>query len=129
MKPWLFILPLAAVVLLALGALAFQLLDSPTRIDYYRLGDNDRTVIVGTTSGPHASVGVSSVSETANAVTITVRTFFVQLGPSTAMGYAYESTAQLDAPLGGRTVMDGTTGLPVRQATCPPPIVFASPCP
>jgi hypothetical protein len=33
MKAWLFILPLAAVVLLALSVLAFQLLDGPTRID------------------------------------------------------------------------------------------------
>jgi len=129
MKPWLFILPLAGVVLLALGVLAFQLLDSPTRIDYYRLGEDDRTVIVGTTSGPHAWVRVSGVSETAKAVTITVGTFFVQLGPSTALGYGYESTVRLDAPLGGRIVMDSTTGMPIRQATCPPPALSASPCP
>ena len=128
MKPWLFILPLAALVLLALGFLAFQLLYSPTPIDYYRLGHDDRTVIVGTTSGRNASVRVSNVSQTAKAVTITVRTFFVQLGPSTALGYVYESTVTLDAPLGGRSVMDGTTGMPVRQLTCLPSF-SASPCP
>jgi hypothetical protein len=129
MKAWLFILPLAAVVLLALGVLAFQLLDSPTRIDYYRLGDDDRTLIVGTTSGPHAWVRVTNVSETPTAVTITVRTFFVQLGPSTALGYPYESTVTLDAPLDGRSVMDGTSGMLVQRAKCAPPALSASPCP
>ena len=129
MKAWLFILPLAVVVLIALGVLVFQLLDSPTRIDYYRLGDDDRTLIVGTTSGPHAWVRVTNVSETPTAVTVTVRTFFVQLGPSTALGYAYESTVTLNAPLDDRAVIDGTSGLPVQTQNCYPAAVDASPCP
>jgi hypothetical protein len=128
MKPWLFILPLAALVLVALGVLAFQLLDTPARIDYYRLAD-DHTVIVGTTSGPRAWVRVTGVSETSKAVTITVRTVFIQLGPSTAVGYAYESEAKLEAPLGDRRVIDGTTGLPVETVNCLPQTISASPCP
>src|SRR5438105_1851906 len=127
MKPWLFILPLAAVVLIAMGVLAFQFLGSPTRIDYYRLTD-DRTVIVGTGGGPNAWVRVSSVSQTPTAVTITVRTFFVQLGPSTALGHLYETRVMLDAPLDGRSILDGASGEPVRRASCPPPTYFASPC-
>ena len=129
MKAWLFILPLAVVVLIALGVLAFQLLDSPTRIDYYRLGDDDRTLIVGTTSGPHAWVRVTNVSEAATAVTITVRTFFVQLGPSSAVGIPYESAVTLDAPLDGRSVVDGASGMPVQRAKCAPQALSASPCP
>jgi hypothetical protein len=129
MKPWLIIGTLAVVVILALATLTFQLLDSPTRIDYYRPGDDDRTLIVGTTSGPNAWVRVSSVSESATSVTITVRTFYLQLGPSTALGYPYESMVKLDAPLGGRAVIDGTNELPVHTQHCYPSSVDASPCP
>jgi hypothetical protein len=116
------------VVVVVLAFTAFQLLDSPSRIEYYRVVD-DRTVAVGTVSGPRAWVRVTGVTETSTDVTITVRTFFVQLGPSTAVGINYESMVTLHAPLAGRTVIDGTSGLPVQQVRCYPPTVFASPCP
>lgn len=115
------------VVLVVLVFVAYRLLDSATWIDYYRPLD-DRTVAVGTTSGPGAWTRVTSVTETTTTVTITVSSLFVQLGPGTAAGVTYESVATLQDPLGGRTVIDGSSGLPVPRAHCPPPAVFAPTC-
>jgi hypothetical protein len=115
------------VVLVVLVFVGYRLLDSATRIDYYRPLD-DRSVAVGTTSGPGAWTRVTSVTETATTVTITVSSLFIQLGPGTAEGVAYESVARLQDPLGSRTVLDGSSGLPVPRANCPPPAVFAPTC-
>jgi hypothetical protein len=113
------------VVLVFVG---YRLLDSATWIAYYRVVD-ERTLLVGTVSGPGAWTRVTNVAETPATVAITVSSFFVQLGPGTAEGIAYESVAQLRDPLGDRTVIDGSSGLPVQRATCPPPAVFAPSCP
>lgn len=107
---------------------AYRLLDSATWIYYYRVVD-DQTLLVGTVSGPGAWVRVTSVTETHTTVTITVSTLFIQLGPGTAEGVPYESVAKLHDPLGSRTVIDGSSGLPVQRATCPPPAYFAPVCP
>lgn len=106
----------------------FRLLDSATWIYYYRVVD-DQTLLVGTVSGPGAWVRVSNVTETPTTVSITVTNFFIQLGPGTAEGVPYESVAKLHDPLGSRAVIDGSTGLPVQRAHCPPPTVFAPICP
>jgi hypothetical protein len=119
------------VVLALVAALAFvgyRQLDTATWIYYYRVVD-DHTLLVGTVSGPGASVRVTDVAETPTTVTITVTSFFFQLGPSTAMGVSYESVAKLIDPIGGRTVIDGSSGLSVQRATCPPPAYFAPVCP
>jgi hypothetical protein len=116
------------VVALLLVFAAYRLLDSPTWIYYYR-GLDDRTLVLGTVSGPGAWTRVTDVSETPSTVTITVRSLFIQLGPATAMGVPYESVAKLLDPLGNRNVIDGSSGLPVRRAQCPPPDVFAPVCP
>lgn len=105
----------------------YRLLDSATWIYYYRAVD-DQTLLVGTISGPGAWVRVTNVTETPATVTITVSNLFIQLGPGTALGVPYESVAKLHDPLGSRTVMDGSSGLPVQRAHCPPPAVFAPVC-
>jgi len=117
-----------ALVVLLLAAVSYRLLDSPTWIYYYRILD-DRTLLAGTTAGPGAWVRVTDVVETPSTVTITVRSLDIQLGPGTAEGVDYESVANLHEPLGGRTVVDGSSGLPVQRAACPPPAVFAPVCP
>jgi len=109
----------AALVPVLLFA-AYRLLDSATWIDYYRVVD-DQTLLVGTVSGPGALVRVTSVTETPTTVTITVSTLLIQVGPGTGGGVPYESVAKLHDPLGSRTVTDGSSGLPVQRATCPPP--------
>jgi hypothetical protein len=106
------------VVLLAI--VAFGILDSPTRIYLYRVIDQ-RTLLVETVSGPGASVRVTDVSETSSTVTITVRSFFIQLGPATAGGTRYESVVKLHDPLGDRTVIDASNGEPVELASGSPP--------
>jgi len=73
-------------------------------------------------------VRVTNVSETSDSVTITVSGFFFRPGPQTAEGYSYESVAQLQSPLGSRTVIDASNGRPIQRATCRPPAYFASPC-
>lgn len=106
----------------------YRLLDSATWIYYYRAVDA-QTLLVGTDSGPGAWVRVTNVTETPTTVTITVSSLFIQLGPGTAEGVPYESIAKLRDPLGSRTVVDGSSDLPVQRAHCPPPAVFAPICP
>lgn len=117
---------LALVVVLVF--VTYRLLDSATWIYYYRVVD-DRTLVVGTLTGPGAWVRVTSVTETTTTVTITVSSLFIQLGPSTSLGVPYESVAKLHDPIDSRTVIDGSSGLPVERANCPPPAVFAPVCP
>lgn len=119
------VLVFAVVLALVVG---YRLLDSATRIDYYRVAD-EHTLLLGTISGPGANVRVTNVTEASTSVTITVTTFFMQLGPGTSEGIPYESVAKLHDPLGSRTVIDGSSGLSVQRATCPPPAYFAPVCP
>jgi hypothetical protein len=119
---------LAVLFVITVGLVGYRVLDRPAWIYYYRVVD-DRTVLLGTINGPGANVRVTSVVEAAAYVTITVSAFFFELGPSTGEGYAYESSATLVDPLGNRAVIDGSSGLPVQRATCPPPSYFAPVCP
>ncbi len=123
-RRWLVVGLVALLVVFA----AYRVLDSPTWIYYYRVLD-DRTLVVGTVSGPGASTRVTDVTETPSTATIIVRSLFIQLGPATGGGTPYESVAKLHDPLGSRTVIDGSSGLPVQRANCPPPAVFAPVCP
>lgn len=118
---------IALAVVLVLVVTVARLLDSASRIDYYRVSD-DRTLIVGTVTGPVAWTRVTSVSETPSTVTITVSSISIQLGPGTAVGYAVESVAKLRDPIGSRTVIDGSNGLHVQRTHCLPPTYFAPGC-
>ena len=115
------------VVVLVLVVAAVRGLDSPSWIYYYRVVD-EHTLVVGTITGPGAWTRVTSVVETPAAVTITVSSLLVQIGPGTAVGVPVESTATLRDPIDGRVVLDGSSGLPVQQTRCLPPAYFAPGC-
>jgi hypothetical protein len=117
-----------ALVVILLAVVTYRLLDSPTWIYHYRVLD-DRTLLVGTINGPGAWVRVTDVEERPSTVRITVRSLFIRLGPATSGGIGYESVAKLQEPIGSRTVIDGSSGLPVQRASCPPLAVFAPVCP
>ena len=117
----------AAAVVLVLLVVGVRLLDRASPIDYYRVLD-DHTLALGSSTGPGAWTRVTSVSETPSTVTITVSSLLVRLGPGTAVGIAVESVAKLQGPIGGRTVIDGSTGLPVVQTRCLPPAYLAPGC-
>ncbi len=116
---------LAAVVVLAVAAV--RALDSVSSITYYRVID-DRTLVVGTIEGPGAWTRVTSVAETPSTVTITVSSLLFQPGAGEAVGVFVESTATLHDAIAGRTVIDGSSGLPVQRTHCLPPSYFAPGC-
>jgi hypothetical protein len=103
------------LVLVAVLALAgSRMLDAASPIVYYRVID-PQTLVVATSEGRGAWTRVTSITETPTTVTITVSSFWFRLGPATDEAYAVESTAKLHEPLGSRTVIDGSSGLPVQQ--------------
>jgi hypothetical protein len=103
---------IAVAVVLVLVVTAVRLLDSASWIYYYRVVD-DQTLVVGTVEGPGAWTRVTSVSETPSTITITVSSLLFRPGPGTAVGVPVESVAKLHDPIAGRTVLDGSSGLPV----------------
>ena len=107
-----------AVIVIVIVVAVVRLLDSPTRIYSYRVID-DRTLVVETISGPGAHARVTDVTEAPSTVTIIVRSLFIQIGPGTGVGIPYESIAKLRDPLGNRTVIDGSSGLPVERVVTP----------
>ena len=113
-----------AAALLAI-VVAYRLLDVPTYIWQYRVIE-EHTLLLETIDGPGAWVRVTDVDETPTQVAVTVRSVHIQLGPSTAEGYVYESLATLQDPLGDRMVIDASDGHAVDRATCPP---YNLPCP
>lgn len=115
----------AVVLVLVLSVV--RLLDGASWIQYYRVVD-DRTLVVGTSTGPGAWTRVTSVSETPSTVTITVSSLQIRLGPGTAVGVPVESVAKLDDPIDARAVIDGSSGLPVVRTTCLPPAYLAPGC-
>jgi hypothetical protein len=118
---------IAVAVVLVLVVTAVRLLDSASWIYYYRVVD-DRTLVVGTVTGPGAWTRVTSVTETPATVTITVSSLLIRLGPGTAVGIPVESVAKLHDPIGSRTVLDGSSGLSVLLTRCPPPMYAAPGC-
>ena len=114
-----------AVVLLVVGAV--RLLDGASWIYYYRVVD-DRTLVVGTVTGPGAWTRVTGVTETPATVTIIVSSFLIQFGPGTAVGVPVEPVATLHDPIGTRTVIDGSSGLPVLRTRYLPPAYSAPGC-
>jgi hypothetical protein len=118
---------IAVLVVLVLVVLAVRALDSASWIYYYRVID-DRTLIVGTVEGPGAWTRVTSIIETPSTITITVSSFLIRLGPGTSEGIPIESVANLTDPIGTRTVLDGSSGLPVIRTRCLPPSYLAPGC-
>ena len=117
----------ALVIVLAVTVVAVRSLDSASWIYYYRVVD-EHTLVVGTVTGPGAWTRVTSVAETPSTITITVSSLEFRLGPGTAVGVSVESTAKLRDPIGSRTVIDGSSDLPVQRTNCLPPVYFAPGC-
>ena len=118
---------LVVVVVLLLLVAAFRALDGASWIYYYRVVD-DRTLVVGTVTGPRAWTRVTSVIETPTTVTITVNSLVVQIGGGTAVGISVESTATLHDRIGSRSVIDGSSGQPVKRTRCSWPSYLAPGC-
>ena len=117
---------LAIVLVLMTGSL--RALDHPSTLEYYRVID-DRTLTVGTAEGHNAWTRVTAVDETPTTVRITIGSLLIQLGPRTADALAVETEVKLHDPIGDRSVIDGSSGVSVQRASCPPPGFFTSPCP
>ncbi len=86
-----------------------QLLIRPLTLESYRTLDPQTLVVLGY-GGRDAWTRVSDLSETQSTVTVSVDKFWVQLGPGTAAAYPLGVVVRLEAPLAGRTVIDGSTG-------------------
>jgi hypothetical protein len=104
---------LGLVVVLALGAL--RLLYQPVTLESYRMLDPQTLVVVGYGS-PGAWTNVSNVTETESTVTVSVSAFTFRPFPGTDLAARLEIQVRLSAPLGGRTVIDGSTGQDVPEA-------------
>jgi len=104
----------ALAVAVAAVVLAVIALDSPSRIESYRVID-DRTIAVTTVEGRGAWTRVGGVEESATAVAISIRSFRIQLGAGTAEGIPTETTVTLHDPLGARTVIDASSGAAVER--------------
>ena len=98
---------LAVVIVVLLATL--RLLYQPLTLELYRTLDPQKLVVVGY-GAPDAWTTVSNVSETQSTVTVSVDKFSFQPFPGTALGAPIEVEVRLDAPLAGRTVIDGSTG-------------------
>jgi len=106
-------LVLSIVVVLVLATV--RLLYQPLTLDSFRVLDAQTLVVTGH-GAPGAWTNLSDVAETDATVTIRVDAFTFTPFPGTAAGYPLEVEVRLDAPLGGRTVVDGSTGQAVPLA-------------
>jgi hypothetical protein len=116
-----------ALAVAVLAVLAVRALDSPSRLDYYRIVD-DRTLVVGTDVGPGSWTRVTSIVETPSTITIAVGSFLIQPGPGAAEAVPLELTVDLGDPISARTVVDASTGVAIPGTRCSPPAYLAAGC-
>jgi hypothetical protein len=113
-------------VAILLGILvAAKLLDRPTHIYYYRVID-DRTIVVGVISGPGTWTRLTGISEAQDTVTLQVSSMTAPLPGSG--DDPIEVTVNLPDAIGGRTVIDASTGTVVPFTRCFPPAYLAAGC-
>jgi hypothetical protein len=119
---------LLALILTVSGAavIAIVILDHQVHIDYVR-PESPSELVVGVTAGPASWTRITSISETAEAVRIAVRTL-ARPGPTTALGTAVELPVRLTAPLGNREVIDASSDTAVPETRCQLPTVFGQGC-
>ena len=106
-----FVLAIAVVATLV----AVRLLDQPLALESYRLADPQTVVVTGygTTS---AWTRVTGIAEGEAAVTISVNSFEITgFLPHTNAADRIEIEVRLNAPLGSRDVVDGSTGLSIPE--------------
>ena len=107
---------LAVVIVLALATL--RLLYQPLTLDSYRVLDQQVLVVTG--HGYHGAwTRLSEVDETESTVMVRVDAFTLVPGPSTGLGSPLDVVVRLAAPLGGRRVIDGSTGQEIPAAPDP----------
>ena len=110
-RRWVVILGVVVVVLATL-----RLLDQPLALESYRLADPQTVVVTGygTTS---AWTHVTGIAESEATVTISVNSFEITgFLPHTNEADRIEIEVRLNAPLGGRDVLDGSTGLSIPES-------------
>ena len=110
----------AAIVAIATWGVVNVALTSTTMVTGYGMGDA-RTLILRVWSGRDASCRLLEKIEADRQVRVMVNCLNLQIGASTAAAYLHEVTAPLDGPLGGRSVIDGSTGEPVPLERCRDP--------
>lgn len=98
-------LGLGAAAAIVIGFAVLRPGSTPRIIDYYRIVDQD-TIVIGTSGGDDADTRVTDVSETDQAVTITVQSFTTFFGMNDDVAYPMEFAVNLEAPLGKREVFD-----------------------
>lgn len=95
---------------------AVRLLDQPFALESYRLVD-PQTVVVTGYGTKSAWTHVTGVVESEAAVTISVNSFEITgFLPHTNEADRIEIEVRLNASLGSRDVVDGSTGLPVPES-------------
>jgi hypothetical protein len=104
---------LALLLLLALVVL--RLLYQPLELASYRVDDPDTITVVGY-GAKNVWTRVAGVTETDAAVTVSVDALTFEPFPHTGLGYPIEVLVGLKAPLGGRAVIDGSTGFSVARS-------------
>lgn len=98
------------IIVLILGFVAVRLADQGFPIHHYSVID-DHTLILGTVTGPWTWTRITSVTETTSLVTVGVSSLSAPL-PGFGDDIA-ELRVTLGDPIGGRTVIDASSGLPV----------------
>ena len=99
---------------MAVVVVSLRLLYRPVTLRSYRELD-PQTLVVAGIGAPGAWTHVDGVQETQSTVTISVSAFTLELGPHTDAGNLLEVQVHLTAPLGGREVVDGSTGQPLAR--------------
>ncbi len=98
------------LIVLILAFAAVRLADQGTPIHYYRVID-DHTLILGTVTGPWRWTRITTAVETTSLVTVGVSSLSA---PLPGFGDDVdELKVTLRGPIGGRTVIDASSGLPV----------------
>ena len=104
------------LAILIVGTLVgLQIHGRETRIESYRLDADGRPVVMNSSGGPLRWNRIAEVEESDVSVTVTVRTAVPPV-PMADIGIPAELIVPLDAPLGDRAVIDGSTGEPVPEA-------------
>ena len=97
------------VVMVLVVLASLRLLYQPVTLRSYQEVD-PQTLVVAGIGAPGAWTHLDGVQETQSTVTISVSAFTLELGPHTDAGNLLEVEVHLTAPLGGRAVVDGSTG-------------------
>ena len=105
---------LIIVAIVALGTI--RLLDQPLALDSYRAVDPQTLVVTGY-GAKTAWTHITSVVETEATISISVNSLeYTGFLPHSDSADRIEVEVPLGSPLGGRSVIDGNTGLPVPAA-------------